>query len=378
MRLVPETLSFVENRDVLDFGISVLLVPDELRRIDLEFAVHDGHLELGEGIVPVVVDDLDEALHFPTGSRQGIPVPGGPLLADFVAGQRLRQNGDQRTVPAQVHGRLFLLELLHCHVEADKRLSGARNAGHEANALLPVFAGVVDHAENEIRRRLEVFAGVAPRDVLDVVVRIQRARRLDDRRRRRVPAAGPSQTVDFASGHASESEIDRIFQGGCVGAQGNVHLCVVIARSEFERFVRRVRGDQNRGDDQIAARFVEVFQVERIVPHLFPVRGFESFGSRLELQAQNGSLDEKNHVDALPQSGNRVFEENPSFDSDEDRLKKANFFHPCIRLVAGRVESVGRTQLSQNRAFAFLQESGDCRSVVKPFHGASLNHRENT
>ncbi len=51
------------------------------------------------------------------------------------------------------------------------------------------------------------------------------------------------------------------------------------------------------------ARFVEVLEVERVVPHLVDRRTVEGLGADLELDDEHQGLDDQHHVDTTADAG---------------------------------------------------------------------------
>ena len=273
MLLGPCALCFVENRHVLDFRISVVWVTVYFTGIDLQGPVYNRFFQLAERSVAIMMNYLDERFYIP--SRRGYGVTliriAFFLLPLFVPRQCFAQNRDQRLISGEVNRQISFLELAHRNIQADQRFACTRNAGDKADRLFVIGPRVVDHVHHKFARTLQIFArSLGLGDLSDRVVQIERTRRLNDRRSRHIAAEHPSAQINVLRALRREAS-DYFGQGRRIGEKRFKNMVVVWRGFHAYRSVGGIGCDQNRNYRQIAAGFMKVFQVERIIPNLFPI-----------------------------------------------------------------------------------------------------------
>lgn len=256
---VPHALRFVEDGDVLHFGGVLLGGFGYFVRVDFDFRVQNRRLQLGEHVVAVAVDDLDEAAHLPFGLGLGAADAFGLFFGDFIACKRFGEDFHQRTVAGEVDGKVALL-LLDGDVQADERFSGARNARHEADALLFLLFGFVDDVQDELSAAVDAgFVRFVLGDVLYAVVHVEGGGCLDDRGRGRIAAEDP---VLWVNGLACRFFLQDLLQkrkkGAGIGEQRLVDFVVVVAELQLVMGLLGLGGNEDRDDREVRAFFVEV------------------------------------------------------------------------------------------------------------------------
>ena len=197
--LRPGALGFVEDDDVVVW-----------RR---------GPLEAG---VAEVMDVLDERFDLLADDALALGVA---MAGEFVTGQGFLKDGDEGFSCRKGRRRGLRRELTaRCDVEADERLAGAGNSGHEDDRLRPIRAGSLDDLLHAGRGHAEVArAGVVSGDRIDGVLRVERPRGLDDGRRRSIRGAAPSSAVERKAGGLGEGRVDRGPQAVRAAPEGPAH-----------------------------------------------------------------------------------------------------------------------------------------------------------
>ena len=132
LRLRPRALRFIEDDDVIVWGD---------RRAD--------------ALISEMMDILDERLH-PLADRAFPFSVADPCK--FVAGERLLEHGNQRTVSREVHSPRFAQRPSACrNVQADERLPSTRYARYEHYGFLVVLARAFDDLLDTDRRQAQIL-----------------------------------------------------------------------------------------------------------------------------------------------------------------------------------------------------------------------------
>src|ERR1043165_1590159 len=124
--------------------------------------------------------------------------PSGSLALQLIVDERLAKYSDQWPVTRQENGVRVVIDAMLCRdVQANQRLAGTGNSGHEHDGLLAALTGSRDDFFDAAGRRMEVAcAGIVARDGLDRVLSVQGARGFDDRRAGTVRRATPSRSEE--------------------------------------------------------------------------------------------------------------------------------------------------------------------------------------
>ena len=128
-----------------------------------------------------------------------------------------------------------------------------------------------------------------------------------------------------------------------------------------ERGTLSLCSHQDGDDGPVVTGLVEVFQVEGVVPHLVYVRPVESRLPGLEFYREHHSVQKEDNVDALPETGDVVFEDDlPSApeavaagDCVQSLFHDPDFLLPRLPLGERDVELAVLRQLLKN---SFVQE----------------------
>ena len=174
----PRTLRLIENRHVLDLAKTRLFHSDRLARIDFQYTVFDGILNLRQHIIAVAVYHLNGFAHFATRVCQLLRLT---LLSTFfviVLRERLIQYRNQRTITGKINGALilhgFLIPLICLfdrNFQADQRLARSRHTRHKTNALFPFALAVLHHLQNIGNRLIgRNLVRLVPRDIFHRVI----------------------------------------------------------------------------------------------------------------------------------------------------------------------------------------------------------------
>ena len=117
MPLVPHSLCFIKNGNVLDFCRAFPCCAGYFCWVKLNLSVPDGDFELAEHIVAVAMDDLYEAANLPFGFGFSAFLPIAPFLLHFVSRKGLGEDFYEWTVTGKVNRQIPFF-LLNCYVEA--------------------------------------------------------------------------------------------------------------------------------------------------------------------------------------------------------------------------------------------------------------------
>ena len=140
---------------MLYFSVAGFCQLHRFLRIDLEYSILDGILDLGQHIVAVAVNHLYELADLSPRVRHILFLAPSFAFLLIVNGQSLGKHSDQWPVAGEVDRTLvfdqfitILIRLFDGNVQSDQRLSRSRYTGYKADALLSFLTTCLDHIEN--------------------------------------------------------------------------------------------------------------------------------------------------------------------------------------------------------------------------------------
>ncbi len=131
-------------------------------------------------------------------------------------------------------------------------------------------------------------------------------------------------------------------------------------------------GDQNWCDKSIVAGFVEVLQVQGVVPDLVGSVGREFIFTDLEFENKDDRADEDDDIDAFPQPGDGIFKINFAAKGGEDGTKNGDLFKPGIALGGFEGERIVLHEFAENRRWRLAEEYGKGGGIERAVHEAAL------
>src|SRR5690606_34370903 len=121
---------------------------------------------------------------------------------------------------------------------------------------------------------------------------------------------------------------------------------------------RRFAGHEKRHQTRLVAGFVEILQVQRVVPNLIPSGSRESFFSNLELDHKHNMANRDHGVDAFAEPRYCKFKVDKSrfFHVVKSPLKQFHLAAPRLRLFSLNRKSGVGSQMPYDRRGLPLQE----------------------
>jgi len=136
---------------------------------------------------------------------------------------------------------------------------------------------------------------------------IERQSGLHDGRRGTVPSGFPGAPIDLVPFGEFQYAADDFTQPPGIGLNGRQEPVVLGGHRDDRQDALGIRGDENRRDDSVVARLMEVLEVQGVVRHLIERVPGELPGAGLELENEDDRPDDQKDVDPLAHSGDRVF-----------------------------------------------------------------------
>ena len=132
----------------------------------------------------------------------------------------------------------------------------------------------------------------------------------------------------------------QLFRGYPHGEQ---HLIVMVGLGDQDEFRTGFRGNQNWRYGRVVAGFVEIFQVERIIPHLVQRIGFEANLSDFEFQDENHRAYEQDDINPLTHARDGVFEVDLACIAQQRLFENGDFLlpGPSLGLFQGKFVRLG-------------------------------------
>ena len=192
----------------------------------------------------------------------------------------------------------------------------------------------------------------------DRMVVVQGAGGLDDGGGGRVSADGPRVIVFGQEGEGVfEPFVDARLQVAFVRQEwleNQVFVANKVEHVALWRIGRHEDGDKGAS----MASFVEILEVECIIPYLSNVGSLEAPLVDFKLQDKYNSINEDDGINASPQAGDVVFKVNtPSARIlFQNILQQVNFFLPRVSLVDGNVVRTLANQFSDNGRSILVDE----------------------
>ena len=147
----PCPLCFVKNRHMLDFGISIILMLGDFRRINFQYPVANRLLELVQRLVTVMMHDLNKG--FDIAPSRGEIVTNARITFLFlpllVARQGFAQHRNQRLIAGEIYCKALFLKLPDRDIQPDQCFSRAGNAGNKTDGFLVIGLRVFNHAHDK-------------------------------------------------------------------------------------------------------------------------------------------------------------------------------------------------------------------------------------
>ena len=100
---IPHALRFVEDRYVFDFGGALFSSFGNLRRIQFNLSITNGHLQLSEHVIPVAMNDLDESAYLAFCFGLCASAAAIFLLLNLVSSQSFGENFYKRAVTGKIN-----------------------------------------------------------------------------------------------------------------------------------------------------------------------------------------------------------------------------------------------------------------------------------
>ncbi len=279
--------------------------PAALRLVDHHDALGWRVRGVGEVMVPESGQRLDRALHL-AGS---IAAPG--TEGNGIAGQRLAQHMHEGGIAGEIGAAAGILGA-EDGVEPTQGLAGAGNAGDEQDHAAVLAARYLDLGQDRVGGGAQV-ACVAARgaEVGDAMLRVEHAGGIDDARHRVIGRREPGIGVERAR-EQREVSVQRA-QKSRQGLHARVERRRdAVAQCERQRCGgnRRVLGHQDRHDGRSARAGVEIVEVDRVILDLAAIGEGVRHRARLDLQHQNCTAGEQDHVRPAAEAEHRIFEQN--------------------------------------------------------------------
>ena len=212
---------------------------------------------------------------------------------------------DQGGVAGKKRRLAFTTDPEH-RVEPAQRLPRAGNASDEQRMMQAAFPRRVDRAEDRLGGAAEIMdIGAGGANIRHPVPAIKCAGGIDDAWHRPVGSRGPRSGIErpVQRGRPCPQIAQQAWQAGGGGVEHPA------GASEQQRPGdppgHRGGGDKDRHDRHIAARAMEILQIERVVLHLAAVISEKRGGAGLEFQHQDRSRRQQNRVYPPPQPQHR-------------------------------------------------------------------------
>lgn len=310
-----------------------------------------GWPRVAQRLVAEVVDVLDESLHGLAGVGLGGSLAAGLAPFDIVAGQRLAQHGDERTIAGEEDGVRWGLGVasLGREVQPHQGLAGPGYTGDEADELAFVRAGFFDQRVEAQGGEPQVGGlGIVAGDGVDGMLGVQGAGGLDDGWSGAVGSGGPGGGIVLSRGRVMDRGLQGLQlreQGGhrvnrdCDGAgyavrgeltQSGQVGCRVLDANVVPALPG---GDQDRDNPARVTRSVEVLEIEGVVPGLVKCGAFDATLSNLELDHHDQLAEQQHCVDAPAHAGDRELKKDAAFAVvGEPGLQQCDLGEPGLRL----------------------------------------------
>src|SRR5262249_23536400 len=173
---VPRTLSFVKQRDMLDWWSKI-----------------------SQTLIPKVVHVLNECSDFTPCLTDAHRPPCRSLIRDAVARQCLTQDRNKRTISGKKDAVQIVVHVtvLSCDIQSNQGLACSRDPGHETNRFQITLPRFANHFRDAIGCYRKISCrSVATRDLMNGMPLVQRHCGFNDRRCRAIPSPFPFDWID--------------------------------------------------------------------------------------------------------------------------------------------------------------------------------------
>lgn len=297
-------------------------VPRTLRLIEDDNVLY-GWSRIGQHIIAKVVDVLNERFDTLADLSLSRPNAAALLTCNFITGECFPEYRDKWTVAREEYrmGRLVGVSPVSGNIQTHQGLTGSRYTRDEGNEFASLCPCLVHKLFNTARGNVQIpRTCIVTCDGFNRMLGVESLCCFHNGRRWIVGSLPPSLFIEYFARHRSQSQVDCLSQPSGMGWNRAIDMVIVGVKFRRSRF-RSLRSDKDRYNRGGMTGFVEVLQIQSIVPHLIHGGPLEYPLAHFELDDEDDRTNQENRINPSAHTRNAELQKHRTRQADKAMLQ---------------------------------------------------------